>query len=68
MDLKNIIFLITVLASLGFFVFSVRRLVLHLKIGKSENRFDQPWERLKNVLVVAFGQSKLLPNRLPEFL
>lgn len=64
MDLKNIVFLTVFLASLGFFAYGVRRLILHLKIGKPENRFDQPWERLKNVLVVAFGQSKLLREPL----
>lgn len=64
MGTKNIAFLIVFLASIGFFSYSVRRLILHLRIGKPENRFDRPWERLKRVAVVAFGQSKLLREPL----
>ncbi|MEX0602441.1 MAG: (Fe-S)-binding protein [Bacteroidota bacterium] len=60
MTTKNIVFLIVLLASLGFFAYSVRRLVMMLGLGKSDNRFDRMGERLKNVLVVAFGQTKLL--------
>ncbi|HXG39239.1 MAG TPA: (Fe-S)-binding protein [Bacteroidota bacterium] len=64
MEIKNIVFLVVFLASIGLFSYSVRRLILHLRIGKPENRFDRPWERLKNVAVVAFGQSKLLREPL----
>ncbi len=64
MELKNILFVIFFLASIGFFSYSARRLILHLRIGKSENRFDRPWERLSKVSVVAFGQSKLLREPL----
>lgn len=60
MEIKNIVFLVVFLSSIGFFSYSIRRLILHLRIGKPENRFDRPWERVKNVVVVAFGQSKLL--------
>ncbi|MBI4429639.1 MAG: 4Fe-4S dicluster domain-containing protein [Ignavibacteriales bacterium] len=60
MTTRNILFLIFFTASLAFFFYSVRSLILHLRIGKPENRFDHVFLRLKNVLVVAFGQSKLL--------
>lgn len=64
METKNIAFLIVFLVSFGFFTYSVRRLILHLRIGKPDNRFDRPWKRLQRVAVVAFGQSKLLREPL----
>jgi Fe-S oxidoreductase/nitrate reductase gamma subunit len=64
METKNVVFLLVLLSSLGFFSYSVLRILRHLRIGKSEDRFDRPWERFKNVLVVAFGQTKLLREPL----
>jgi len=60
MTAKNLFFIAFLLLSLGFFGYSVNRLLTFLKIGKPENRFDRPGTRLKKVLVVAFGQSKIL--------
>ncbi len=56
--------MLVLFSSLGFFIYSVLRLLRHLRVGTSENRFDRPWDRLKNVLVVAFGQTKLLREPL----
>ena len=56
----SILFLIILLGSVGFFSLNTVRLISYLKIGKKEGRTDRPLERLKNVLVIAFGQSKLL--------
>jgi Fe-S oxidoreductase/TM2 domain-containing membrane protein YozV len=60
MSTHNILFLLVFILSLAFFAWNVRRLVSYLRIGKPDSRADRPIERLKNVLVVAFGQSKLL--------
>src|SRR3972149_6845111 len=60
MAAKNIVFSILFLASLTLFAFSVRRLIMMLRIGKPEGRFENPVERLKRTLIVAIGQSKLL--------
>jgi Fe-S oxidoreductase len=46
--------------ALGFFVYSSVRLVRSLQLGKADNRFDHVGARIRNVLLVAFGQSKLL--------
>jgi Fe-S oxidoreductase len=59
MGLKNILFLVLFLTSLGFFAYSVRKLLLALRLGKPEDRFDRPLERVKRTLLVAIGQSKL---------
>ncbi len=59
--LKNIIFIVVFLASIGFFTYSFSKLVKYLKVAKkTDNRFDRIAERLKRVLIIAFGQSKLL--------
>ncbi len=60
MTVTTIIFLILFTASLVFFGWNVRRLISYLRIGKPDPRTSKPWQRLKNVLVVAFGQSKLM--------
>jgi Fe-S oxidoreductase/nitrate reductase gamma subunit len=56
----QLLFLLLLVGSIVVFLINVRRLVSYLRIGKPAARFDRPIERLKNVLVVAFGQSKLL--------
>ena len=60
MLLRNWIFLAVFFGSLLAFAYSVLRLMRGLRIGTAENRFDHPWQRLKKVLVVAMGQSKIL--------
>ncbi|MCX7761400.1 MAG: heterodisulfide reductase-related iron-sulfur binding cluster [Candidatus Kryptonium sp.] len=60
MPLKNLLFLIIFAISISVFFFNARRLYTYLKIGKPENRFDKPIERIKRVLSIAFGQKKLL--------
>ncbi len=60
MEIKNIIFVLVFIASFTFFYFSIRKKIKFLLIGKKENRFDNIPERIKNVLKIAFGQSKLL--------
>jgi Fe-S oxidoreductase len=61
MTLKNIIFIIVFLFSFGFFFWSCRNLILYMKIAKKkDDRFNNYGARIKNVLMIAFGQSKLL--------
>ena len=64
MTVRQILFAPVLLAALGYFAFSVRKLIRGLQIGRKENRFDNIPARLKNVLVIAFGQSKLLREPL----
>ena len=61
---RQVLFALVLLAALGYFAFSVRRLIRGLQVGRKENRFDNVPARLKNVLVIAFGQSKLLREPL----
>jgi hypothetical protein len=57
-------FSIVLLAAFGYFAFSCRRILRILALGKNENRFDKPADRLKNVLLIVFGQTKLLREPL----
>ncbi|MDB5034751.1 MAG: Fe-S oxidoreductase [Chlorobi bacterium] len=58
--MKHIIFWIVFIASMGGIAWNTRRLIGYLRIGKKENRFGDIAARIKNVLVVAIGQSKLM--------
>ncbi|MDI6766613.1 MAG: (Fe-S)-binding protein [Bacteroidota bacterium] len=64
MTLKSILFILILVGSFFLFGYNVRKLILFLKVGKSENRFDHPFQRLKNVLTIAFGQTKLFREPL----
>ena len=65
MTTKAIIFVIILLGAFGFFGLSLRRMIILISIGKSENRLDHLLERFKKVLTVAFGQSKLFREPIP---
>ncbi|MGB2868033.1 MAG: heterodisulfide reductase-related iron-sulfur binding cluster [Bacteroidota bacterium] len=56
---RSITFLVVLVVSFAFFGFSVYRLIRSLSIGKPDNRFDRPFLRLKNMVVVAIAQSKI---------
>ncbi len=64
MTLRSLLFLAVLVAAFGFFAFSVRRVITYLRVGKKEDRTDRPADRLRNVLVIAFGQTKLLREPL----
>ncbi len=60
MGLKNVIFVVVFFSAVIFFVWSCRKLIKYMLVAKKkDDRFDKPWERVKRVLVVALGQSKL---------
>ncbi|MEW6702777.1 MAG: heterodisulfide reductase-related iron-sulfur binding cluster, partial [Bacteroidota bacterium] len=58
--MKQIIFSLIFVAAFGFLGFNLRRILSYIKLGQPENRFYNPSERIKNVLKIAFGQTKLL--------
>ena len=60
--MKQIIFSIIFLLAFGFLFYNLKRILSYIKLGQSENRFDNPSARIKNVLKIAFGQSKLLQD------
>lgn len=60
MDLSQIGFIIVFLASFIFFGISVKKLIATVRLGKTDDRFDNIPLRLKNVFTIAFLQTKLL--------
>jgi Fe-S oxidoreductase len=58
--MKHIIFWVVFLAASAGVAWNVRRLIGYLKVARPENRFENIGTRIRNVLVVAIGQSKLL--------
>ncbi len=65
MPLRSLIFAVVLIASLVFFATSVRRLVQVLRVGKPDDRSDQPGLRLRRMLRIAIGQSKLFRDPIP---
>ncbi|WP_424962982.1 4Fe-4S dicluster domain-containing protein [Ekhidna sp.] len=53
----------------GFLIFRrVRRISSNIKLGKEVNLTDNKSERLKNMVLVAFGQKKMFKRPIPAFL
>ena len=43
---------------------NVKRLISYLQLGQNENRFNNILTRVKNVLIIAIGQTKLLRDKV----
>jgi len=66
--LSNIIFALILLIGVGFFVKNVSHLIRNIQLGQPTNRTDNPKARLKNMLLVAFGQKKMFKRPIPALL
>lgn len=64
MELKNIIFIIVLSLAAGLFARNARRLLAWLRVGRAENRLDRIGDRIRTTLVVGFGQSKILRDKV----
>ena len=60
MSLSQIIWILVVLATVGFFAYTASKIMKVFFAAKGVNRFDNIGERLSTTLLVAFGQSKIL--------
>lgn len=61
--IKNIVFLIVFISAGLFFAKNVSRLISWLKLGKADNRFDRIGARIKQTLIVAIAQKKILRDK-----
>jgi Fe-S oxidoreductase/nitrate reductase gamma subunit len=59
-SINNLIFLVIFSVALAGFIFNIKRLYSYLRIGKLEDRFDNPGKRINRVITIVFGQRKLL--------
>ncbi|MDP8245703.1 MAG: heterodisulfide reductase-related iron-sulfur binding cluster [Candidatus Hinthialibacter antarcticus] len=60
MNFSRVIYILLLLFAFGFFFRNIYRLVATLCLGQWENRFDRLGLRLKNMLVYAFGQARVI--------
>jgi len=60
MKISSIIFLVLLVGSSAFFAYKVRQIIQNIKLGRSVNRTDNKGERLKTMIMVALGQSKMV--------
>ncbi|NUQ80989.1 MAG: (Fe-S)-binding protein [Bacteroidetes bacterium] len=56
----SLLYFLFLLIALTIFTISIRRLITGLRIGKPEDRFDQPRDRILAMLKIALGQSKIM--------
>ena len=57
--LKSIIFIIIFTVSISFFIYNLRKIISNIRLGKEIDRSDNSKVRLKNMIRLAFGQSKM---------
>jgi Fe-S oxidoreductase len=60
MSYQNVIFIAVLVVAFAFFGYSLKNLISFLKLGRADNPTDRKRERVKKVITIAFGQSKLL--------
>ncbi len=58
--LPNIIFLLILAFSIGYFVRNVNRLVRNIRLGREADLSDNPSQRWKNMARIALGQSEMV--------
>lgn len=66
--LAHMMFVILALFSLGLFTWKMRSIVKQIKLGRPANRTDRVGERIKTMLLVAFGQKKMFNRPIPAIL
>lgn len=66
--LDNLAFALILATGVGFFARNVGKLKRNIHLGKPAHRTDQPTQRWKNMLQVAFGQSRMVRRPIAGFL
>lgn len=64
----QIIFLCLFVLAIVVFTKNAGRIYKNIKLGKDVDRIDRPRERLRTMLLVAFGQKKMFKKSLPALL
>lgn len=66
--IPNILFLIALFIGVGYFLQNIRKLKRNIDLGKEVDVYDNPKQRFKNLLMIAFGQSKMVKRPISGFL
>lgn len=62
--IQQILFVVALAATAWYITKRIRLIARAINLGRPENRFDHADERLKTMLLVAFGQKKMFTNML----
>ncbi|MFA5574253.1 MAG: (Fe-S)-binding protein [Brumimicrobium sp.] len=65
---SSIIFTVLLIGAFTLFGINAKRIYDNIKLGRSIDRTDNKKERLRTMLLVAFGQKKMFKKPLPAFL
>ena len=66
--IAQILFVIVLVAGIGFFVRNIKKVVRNVKLGKEVDRSDNPGERFGKMAKVAMGQSKMVKRPIAGLL
>lgn len=66
--ISQLLFAIVLIGAILLFYKNASKIYRNIRLGKSVNRFDNPSERLKIMLLVAFGQKKMFKRPIPALL
>jgi len=66
--IDNFIFAILLAVGVGFFIKNIKKISRNIKLGKAINRTDDADARLKNMLMIALGQSKMIKRPISGLL
>ncbi|MEW7291683.1 4Fe-4S dicluster domain-containing protein [Aquimarina sp. 2304DJ70-9] len=58
--IPNILFVIVLVAGIGYFTKNIRKVIRNIRLGKDVDRSDNKGERFKNMAMIALGQSKMV--------
>ncbi|WP_026934331.1 (Fe-S)-binding protein [Christiangramia echinicola] len=66
--IAQILFVIALVAGIGFFARNIKRVIRNVKLGKKVDRSDRPGERFAKMARVALGQSKMVKRPIAGLL
>jgi heterodisulfide reductase subunit C len=58
--IDNILFVIILVLGIGYFTKNVKKLIRNIKLGKEVDLSDNKSQRIQNMALIAFGQSKMV--------
>lgn len=65
---SRLVFLLLLVAGIGYFVSNVKKLIRNIKLGKHINRSDNASQRWRNMTMIALGQSKMVKRPVAAIL
>ncbi len=66
--LSNILFLIILIAGIGYFTRNIKKIIRNIKLGHEVEASDHTSQRWKNMARIALGQSKMVKRPIAGFL